>query len=452
MRLFGIGRQKPREEAKALSPVDTRGSYGGFLSLIQEPYTGAWQRNDEIRVDTVLSNYAVQSCIALIATDVSKMGLKLVRQDTNGIWHVEKNPAYSPVLRRPNHFQNRIQFVENWIVSKLTRGNAYVLKQRDNRNVVVKMFVLDPAKVTPLVSDSGDVFYQLARDDLAGVSSDIVAVPASEIMHDRMTPLYHPLVGVSPLHSCAIAADQGRKIIRGSAGFFANGARPGGVLVAPGAISDDTARRLKEHWDREYSGANSGRVAVLGDGLKYEQMAMKAVDAQLVEQLKLSAEIICTAFRVPAYKVGVGAPPAYNNIEALNQQYYSDCLQTLIESIELLLDEGLGMEPGLGTEFDLDDLLRMDTATLVKAEAEAVGAGIKAPNESRRRLNLKPVAGGDAPYLQQQNYSLEALAQRDQDKPFAKPPAVSSSAPPAENDDAAGEAKTALIEIYKGLA
>ena len=36
-----------------------------------------------------------------------------------------------------------------------------------------------------------------------------------------------------------------------------------------------------------------------------------------------------------------------------------------------------------------------------------------APNEGRRQLDLPPVPGGDTPYLQVQNYSLEALAKRD---------------------------------------
>ena len=111
--------------------------------------------------------------------------------------------------------------------------------------------------------------------------------------------------------------------------------------------------------------------------------------------------------------VGVGDPPTYTNIEALNQQYYSQCLQGLIESIELLLDEGLELPKPYGTEFDLDGLLRMDSATLIDTEAKAVGGGIKSPNESRRRLNLPPVLGGETPYLQQQNYSLAALDRRD---------------------------------------
>ena len=102
-----------------------------------------------------------------------------------------------------------------------------------------------------------------------------------------------------------------------------------------------------------------------------------------------------------------------------------------------MLDEGLEMTKNasgrpIGTEFDPDDLLRMDTATLVKASAEAIKGGGMSPNEARARyLELGPVAGGEAPYLQQQNFSLSALAKRDaQADPFS-----SAAPPPAEKDD-----------------
>jgi HK97 family phage portal protein len=135
----------------------------------------------------------------------------------------------------------------------------------------------------------------------------------------------------------------GSHIQRSSSRFFENGATPGGVLVAPGKISKETADRLKADWASNYGGENTGKLAVLGDGLKFEQMAMTAVDAQLIEQLKLSAETVCSAFHVPGHMVGVGPAPTYNNVESLNQQYYTQCLQTHVESIELSLDEGLGL-------------------------------------------------------------------------------------------------------------
>jgi phage portal protein BeeE len=168
--------------------------------------------------------------------------------------------------------------------------------------------------------------------------------------------------------------------------------------------------------------------------MKYEKMAMTNVEGQMIEQLKWSAEVVCSVYHVPPYKVGVGVLPTYNNVQALNVEYYSQALQSHIEEIEELLDAalGIGWGEGLGTEFDTDNLLRMDTVTQVTAIRDAVGAGVMTPNEGRGKLDLKPVTGGASPYLQQQNYSLEALAKRDaQDDPFkpATPPAPPANAP-----------------------
>lgn len=445
MRLFGLNITRE----KALAPVDSR---GGWRPIVREPFSGAWQQNVEIRLDAVLAHSTVFRCISLIASDVAKLRLRLVSQDSDGIWAEIESPAYSPVLRKPNRWQNRIQFFTAWMESKLVRGNTYVLKERDNRGVVVRLYVLAPDRVKPLVADDGSVFYELQQDALSGLTENSVVVPASEIIHDRWNTLFHPLVGLSPIFAAGLAATGGLAIQNNSARFFNNGSNPGGVLTAPGAISDETAQRLKAHWDSNYTGQNVGKVAVLGDGLKYEPMAVKATDAQLIEQLKWSAETVCSVFGVPAYKVGVGTAPAYNNVEALNQAYYTDCLQIHIESVELCLDEGLGIGVGVkvggqvfGTEFDLDDLLRMDTATQVKTLSEATRGMLMKPDEARRKLGFGKVAGGDAVYAQQQDFSLAALAQRDQNDPFAKPEAP--AAPEPANDDA--EVERATLALFQ---
>ena len=432
-----------------ISPLVGNGYGGGgwfniLSSTIREPFTGAWQRNAELRGQAIEAHYAVYSCITLIASDISKMCVRVVEQDqATDIWSEVNVASFSPVLRKPNRYQNRIKFVENWVVSKLRRGNTYILKEREGRGLVKAMYVLDPDRVRPLVAPDGSVYYQLAVDHLAGINEQ-VAVPASEIIHDTMCPLFHPLCGMSPLIACGMAAMQGMSIQLSATKFFENGAQPSGVLTAPASIDDATAARLKEHWEKNYTGSNAGRVAVLGDGLHYERMAMTAVESQLIEQLKWTAETICSCFHVPSYMIGVGTPPAYNNIEALNQQYYSQCLQALIENIELLLDEGLGLVdvPGkvYGAEFDLDGLLRMDTATQIEALGKAVTNSIMPPNVALKRQNIAPVKGGDTIYMQEQNYSLEALSKRDaQDDPFksasvpAAPPDVKP--PPAKAAD-----------------
>ena len=402
-----------RKAPANLASVESR---GGWWPIVREPFSGAWQEGDEDSVETVVSNSTVFACVTLIASDIAKMRLKLVEQDADGIWSEVENPAFSPILRKPNRYQNRIQFFYWWTASKLLHGNTYALKQRDNRNIVHGLYILDPTRCRPLVAPDGSVYYELKTDNLSGLQEGVQIVPASEVIHDVGYALFHPLVGVSPIYACGVAAVQGLRIQSNSSKFFANGSKPGGVLTAPGQISQETANRVKTYWDENFVGDNMGKVAVLGDGLKYEAMSVTAHDAQLIEQLRWTNENVCTAYHVPAYKVGVGSPPSFNNVEALDQQYYSQCVQFHIESLELVMDEGLGLAPErvngkrLGVEFELDDLMRMDTSTLIKAEKDS--AGIKKINESRARLNLRPVVGGDTVYLQEQNWPLRHLSER----------------------------------------
>ncbi len=448
---------------KALSPVDNR---GGWRPFIAEGFSGAWQRNIVVAQTDALQYWAVFRCVSIIASDIAKMRLKLVEQDSDAIWNEIKNPSFSPVIRKPNPIQTRIQFFQNWMESKLLQGNTYVLKVRDNRNVVTQLRVLDPCRVTVLIADNGDVFYRLTRDNVASVENDVVTVPASEIIHDRGPTFYHPLVGLSPISAVGINALAGLRIEQNSARLFTNGARPAGILTAPGAIGDETASRLKTYWDENFTGENAGKVAVLGDGLEYTPMVMTAVDAQLIEQLKWNDASIAGAFGVPAYMINAGQAPSVNNVEALTQQYYSQCLQVHIEAIEILLDEGLGLTEitgkTYGTAFDLDDLLRMDTATLVKTAGEGVARGILTPNEARAKLGYSPVNGGNSAYLQQQNYSLDALAKRDaKDDPFAStspPPAATAptedppeDVPAANDNEIAQEAAKALNALTMAL-
>lgn len=448
MRIFGRELTFKRVQG---SPPGT--GLGDWWPYVKEPYGGAWQNNDTWTNESVLAHYAVYACVTLIANDIGKLRPRLMELGANGIWVETASPAFSPVLKKPNGYQNHIQFKQWWATSKLTNGNTYALKQRDQRGVVVAEYILDPCRVLPLITPDGSVYYQLSSDNLNRVG-DGVTVPASEIIHDRMNCLFHPLVGVSPLYACALAACQSLKMQSDSSTFFANGARPGGILSAPGAISDETAARLKAHWDANYTGTNAGKVAVVGDDLKFQQMRMSAVDSQLIEQFKLTAEMICTAFHVPGFKVNIGTIPAGQKIADLNQIYYSDCLQSIIEEFEACQDEGISLPARLGVELDLDGLLRMDLGSLVETLAAAVGGGIMSPDEARARLNMAAVEGGATPYLQQQNFSLAALAKRDAlADPFATATPAAPSAEPTEptDEEIQDSAKMLALLVEKGL-
>ncbi len=456
MRLLGFELSRTPKVKMATQLVNS-GQNSGWFGVIREAWAGAFQQ--VITVDSprqLLAFPAVFACLTIIAADIAKLCIKLVEEDEQGILRpVNPKSPFWAILKKPNRWQTRIKFIEQWVVSKLLYGNAYILKERDARGMVAALYVLDGQRVKTLVTDSGDIYYEIAIDPLAGVDTTIT-VPASEIIHDMMVSLWHPLVGVSPLYASGAAATMGNRIQANSTQFFNNMSRPSGMLTAPAAISDEVGLRLKAEFEKGFSLGNLGRLFVAGDGLKYEPMTIPAEDSQLTEQYQSSLQDVARTFHIPFYKIG-GPVPAGTSIEALDQSYYSNCLQALIESAELLLDEGLSLPPGYHTQFDLDGLYRMDTAARYESYSSAVKGGWMHPNYPRIKEGMLPASGGDTPYLQQQNFSLEALAKRDaQENPFgaATPPPTPKPAAPEPDDDegAMAEQMAQLSAVYaRGL-
>lgn len=429
MKLFGYEIAVRKKEVRAVRP----NSWWGLFGPVLEPFAGAWQRNIVAeRKENLLAFSAVYACIALISEDIAKLSLNLLDEQASGVKKKARNSPYANVLRKPNDYQTTPQFMNLWLVMRLMYGNAYILKSRDANGIVQALYVLDSRQVTPMVSDGGNVFYQLNQDHLNGVDKP-VQIPASEVMHDRGPTLFHPLLGVSPLFACGASATQGIRIQFNSAAFFENMSRPSGQLTADGHIDDETAARIKREFESNFGGAKIGKLFVSGDGLKYQPITIPAQAAQLIEQLQWTVEDVARCFKVPLHKIASGANPTFNNVGAMNQDYYTQTLQYYIECMEALLDDGLGLhtvrDHHYSVEFDLEGLLRLDPIGRAEVMDKKIKAGVLKPNEARAMDNLDPVDGGDTPYLQEQNYSLAALNRRDQSPdPFGKrTPATDSS-------------------------
>jgi HK97 family phage portal protein len=427
---------------KALSNVPVS---RGWWSIIKEPFTGAWQRNKEERLDTLLNYPALYACVSRIATDVGKLPFSLKSRNSRGIWTEVDSPAFSPVLRKPNHYQTGQQFREYWALSRLTQGNTYVLKERDNRGVVVGLYILDPCRVMPLIADNGEVFYQLYTDNLNLLPNGFepLIVPASEIIHDRCICPFHPLIGLPPIAAAYLPALKNMRILRSSAEFFGNNAQPSGILSAPGAISDETATRLSNHWNTNFTGENSGKVAVVGDGLQFVALGSKSVDAQMVEQLRYSDEQICQPFGIPPFKVGLGTIPSGLGVDAINQLYYDDALQSPIQAMETLLTEGLNATP---YKVDMDEtvLMRMDSTRKAEYHKTLIDGSIETINEGRLDFNLPPLDGGDTVYKQQQDFPLNVIKDNVLPIPSAAPVVETPAADPVVDD----QTQKALAELF----
>lgn len=443
---------------KALNPVaDWRQGW----RVISEATTGGWQRNEEVKVGDLSCYPTLYACLNRKSSDMGKLPFLLKEEGGDGIWKVNKtNTSFWPVLRKPNGYQTAQQFREAWSLSKLISGNTYVLKERDNRGVVIRLYVLDPCRVIPMVSDAGNVFYQINYPSAQNLlpqpySETQVVIPASEIIHDRLNCFHHQLIGVPPLCAAYWPAVKNLKILKSAAEFFGNHAQPGGILTAPAGLSDSDAEALKAYWQTNYGGENAGKVAVIGADMKFTSFTMKSADSQLVEQMQYSDRQICQPFGIPPYIVGVGEIPAGLKVDDITNTYYSFALQADIEAMENLLDEGLGISRPLGVELDLEPLLRMDVGKQAEVHTKLVGGGIETPNEGRLPFGLSPLEGGDTVYMQQQDFPLDQVRKNkivETPVPKVPVPADDPSTDPDEekSTEADEEMKVATILYFSG--
>lgn len=398
---------------------------------VHEPFTGAWQANQECFGPGGIFS-AVYACIAIISADVAKLPPRIRVRNADGSKRDHDNHPAARVLWYPNKYQTRVDFWGQFMASCLFSGNTYVYLERDERDVISAMHILDPRRVSVLLADDGSVFYRIGDSALVReLGTDVV--PARAMLHHRLLALHHPLVGLTPLYAAGVSAMTGQQIQANSQAFFSNMSRPSGALVVPGKLNDADLARFRAEWEQNYKNGAMGRTAILQGGMKWEPLQINAVDAQLIEQLRWSVEDVARCFRVPSYMLTDAAKLSFKNAEQLNRSYYSQTLQYHLEAIEARIDQAFGLASDVYCEFDLSTLLRMELDARMAAYREGITSGVLTINEARRYEELPPKEGGDEPLVQVQYRPLSMAGE-----PTTAPgptPAPEPDPPPAEPDD-----------------
>jgi HK97 family phage portal protein len=245
-----------------------------------------------------------------------------------------------------------------------------------------------------------------------------------------------PLVGESPMLAAAYAIDSGNAIQEAMAAFHKNMARPSGYLKTPGTLKPEMVEVLRTEWQSAYQGVNSGRAAVLQNGVEWQALSMNAVDAAVVESYKMSVADIARVFRTPLPIIGEIGGQTYNNTEVLMKNWLATGLGYVLEHIELALDFLFQLPEGEWIAFDADYLLRADFAARIEGIVKGIQGGLFSPNEGRAREGLPSVKFGDEPRVQAQVVPLSFASKPPEtapSAPAANPPGGAKQTPPPDN-------------------
>ena len=195
--------------------------------------------------------------------------------------------------------------------------------------------------------------------------------------------------------------------------FFANGAAPSGVLEHPGTIKDPS--KVRESWQQTFGGsANSNKIAVLEEGMKYTPISISPEQAQFLETRKFQINEIARIFRVPPHMVGDLEKSSFSNIEQQSLEFVKYTLDPWVIRWEQSIQRTLLAPEEKKTyfvKFNVEGLLRGDYASRMNGYATARQNGWMSANDIRELENLDRIPSEDGGDLYLINGNMLPLSQ-----------------------------------------
>ncbi len=223
------------------------------------------------------------------------------------------------------------------------------------------------------------------------------------------------LLGISPLEQLGIALRIDRAAAAHQLASLRNGAKMGVVVVIDPTLAKDSGivESVRHEFQARYSGPpNSGRPFVAG-GIDVKTIPQQTlVEAELLNQRRVSREAVSAVTQLPTSFLGDMAKATQNNFKETYRQLFKTTLPAYLDNIAQTFDcHALDEHPHIAsedsyTEFDVSAVLFGDPIERGEAYEHFLGVGALTINDIRELENRAkyddPIA--DKPMLKISNY------------------------------------------------
>ena len=345
---------------------------------------------------TAMQTSAVYACVRILSESIAGLPLHVYEYSGNGKRKVPSHPLYFLLHDAPNCEMTSFTFRETLMIHLLLWGNAYAQILRDKAGRIIGLYPLLPNRMSVNRDDNGEIFYTYTAN--FGENPKLrnavnIKLQKSEVLH--ITGLgFDGLIGYSPIAVAKNTIGMTMACEEYGSAFFANGARPSGVLEYPGVLKDPS--KLRESWQSVYGGSsNTGKVLVLEEGTKYQQISIPPEEAQFLETRKFQINEIARLYRVPPHMIGDLEKATFSNIEEQSIEFVKYTLNPWIVRWEQSLCKALLNESEKSRyfiKFNVDGLMRGDYESRMQGYATARQNGWLSANDIRELEDLNPIS------------------------------------------------------------
>lgn len=328
---------------------------------------------------------AVWACVNRLSQSLASVPVNAYLKQKNGD-SIISDSNFQQILKHPNKFINRYDFISFIVFSRSLHGNGYAFIDRDGNGFALNLMPLHPKRVDVKV-ELGEVVYYIDNNKTPVLAEDMLHFKG--LSSDGVTGL-STIQYQKQVLSLAHANQQEQK------NFYENGSSLDGVIEMEGKANTETIANTRTVWKAAYSGNSKFRTAILDNGAKYKQIGVKPADAQYLESKSFSTEEIARMFGVPLHLIGyLHQNSTNNNIEHQGIDYVTHTILPIAVSMEQEFEAKLGIRKNEYCKFSLNALMRGDNAS--RAAFYEVMCKIQAmtPNEVRAFEEMNRIEGGD---------------------------------------------------------
>lgn len=351
---------------------------------------------------SAMQTSAVYACVRVIAESVASLPLHLYKYNQNGSKEKAiEHPLYHLLHDEPNPEMTAYSFLEAALTHLLLWGNFYSQIIRNGKGEVLGLYPLMPDRMTVDRDENGQLYYEyiVSLDDAPINKGYTVRLHPEDILHVPGLS-FDGLVGYSPIAMAKNAIGLGIAAEEYGSKFYANGAAPSGVLEHPGTLKEP--EKVRKSWTETFGGsANSNKVAVLEEGMKYTPISINPSEAQFLETRNFQITEIARIYRVPPHMIGQLEKATFSNIEQQSLEFVVYTLRPWIARLEQAMARRLLTEhekKDYFLKFNVDGLLRGDYQSRMNGYAIGRQNGWMSANDIRELENLNKIPaelGGD---------------------------------------------------------
>jgi HK97 family phage portal protein len=336
---------------------------------------------------------AVLACVNKIAKTVAMLPLKIYSEQSDGgkkvaSWH----PLYDVLYSRPNAQQTAFEFRQMMQGHLELRGNAFAEIIPGQRGPIDQLIPLHPDRVAPfLMKATGRIVYRYDNP----VSNEQRWLNQEQVFHlrnfmdDGVVGQSTVSMGVDVFGLALAAQDYYARFLR-------NDARPGIAITGTTFKTNQEREQFVEYWQKNQTGANRHKTALLGPGMDIKTIGVNSHDAELLDARKFSRIDICSLFDVPPHLIGETEKTAtYASVEQFNIMFATYCILPRLVLWEQAIQRALIFSPKYFSEFSMDSLMRGDNASRASFYQTMIQMGVFNQDEVRSKENMNPIPNGD---------------------------------------------------------